>query len=722
MKVGSIEAVRARIAQLILGEADDQRIFVGAIELRSHQRSAVLRLRESLREFGGGVLCDPVGTGKTFVALALPLASARLIIVAPAVLRDMWSRALQLADRAADFISFEALSRESLADFNYDFVIVDEAHHARNPATKRYRMLARLVSRAEVVMLTATPIHNQRADLVALIALFLGGRAACLTPAELTRCLIRRDNFQSAIEGMPRAELLSWIRLTDNSRVPELLLSLPPPVPPRDGGDGGALITHSLIRQWASSDAALIGGLRRRILRAESLIAALSDGTWPTGHELLSWISGDDSVQLGFPGILAREFSHPGELLETARRHLEALVEVLASLRDSSADAERASVIRRIRRAHCDRSIVAFSEYADTVSGLFKQLVNDGKVAALTASAGRVAGGTISRSEAIRRFAPIASGNHPPAESHSITLLLTTDLLSEGVNLQDAAVVIHLDLPWTPARMEQRLGRVARVGSRHERVQSYAFRPPISSESVVRIEGTLRKKLKAAGIVVPVPSVFGWNEQAAARTVPERNEVIRSVMIDWLSEPTETESTARLVAGVSSQREGFIAAVEVAGKVRILVSAGGLISEDAEQILDVLQQCRGSQVTLDCAEVQSCERSALSWMEADLALNTSSFSGRQTTSVRALVTKRINRILRGSRTHQRAALTAKADSALAAIEGNLGAYDERRLQQICEQDIDGAQFLDDVIRLIPEHGRQAIATPQILAMIVLIPR
>ena len=49
-----------------------------------------------------------------------------------------------------------------------------------------------------------------------------------------------------------------------------------------------------------------------------------------------------------------------------------------------------------------------------------------------------------------------------------MTLLLTTDLASEGVNLQDASVVVHLDLPWTAARLEQRVGRVARLASAHD--------------------------------------------------------------------------------------------------------------------------------------------------------------------------------------------------------------------------------------------------------------
>src|SRR6185503_12590849 len=239
VQITSIEKVRCRIANLILGKTDNHRVTVGKIELRPHQRSAIVRLRESIHEFRGAVLCDPVGTGKTFIALAVPPVGARLVVVAPAVLRHMWCRALELAGRSARFISFESLSRGSLPEDAHDFVIVDEAHHARNPKTIRYRFLSQIVSRSDVLLLTATPIHNRRADLVALISLFLGERAASLTPAELTRCVIRRDHVRDTIAGMPVADILTWMRLSEDHRVPELLLSLPPPLPPRDGGDGG---------------------------------------------------------------------------------------------------------------------------------------------------------------------------------------------------------------------------------------------------------------------------------------------------------------------------------------------------------------------------------------------------------------------------------------------------------------------------------------------------
>jgi hypothetical protein len=718
MNVSSLEQVRARIAQLILGEPDNQQICIGNIQLRPHQRSAVLRIRQSLREFGGAVLCDPVGTGKTFTALAVPPVNARLIVVAPAVLGDMWSRALAMAGRSAEFISFESLSRGSLPEVTCDFVIVDEAHHARNPKTVRYGLLARLVSCSDAIFLTATPIHNRRADLVALTSLFLGERAAALSPGEITRCVIRRE---APISGMPAADAITWMRLREDHRIPTLLLSLPQPLPPRDSGDGGVLITRSLIRQWASSDAALMGGLKRRIVRAESLIAALSDNTWPTKQELLSWIAGDDSVQLGLPGILAGEVSDTNELIAVVRSHCEGLKRVIEVLSESSADIQRASLIRRIRRIHNDRSIVAFSEYADTINGLLRELAKDGGVCALTASGARVAGGTLSRAEAIGQFAPIANGLTRPPTSNAITLLLTTDLLSEGVNLQDAGVVIHLDLPWTPARMEQRLGRVARVGSRHERVPSYAFRPPLSGETVVRMERILGEKLAAAGSIVPAPFFLPCiYAERDAPTVLQRSEAIRSLLLDWDDVVNESGSSSPVIAGVLSTKQGFIAVAEIGDAIRVFASAGGLVTESAETILDVLEHCRGTPAELDSRYIQSYLRTAVSWIEADLALPSSHTRRHATTSIRTVVTKRIHRLLRAARPHERARIAMKVEKVFASIAGHLGVYHERRILEMCEQVLDVEALSDQIIELTARKKQSVRQSPKILAMIVLV--
>ncbi|MEO8623876.1 MAG: helicase-related protein, partial [bacterium] len=87
----------------------------------------------------------------------------------------------------------------------------------------------------------------------------------------------------------------------------------------------------------------------------------------------------------------------------------------------------------------------------------------------------------------------------PPHES--VTLLLSTDLLSEGVNLQDAGIVLHLDLPWNPARLAQRVGRLRRPGGTTD-VQAYLLAPPANAAALLDADTLLRRKLDVATRVI----------------------------------------------------------------------------------------------------------------------------------------------------------------------------------------------------------------------------
>jgi len=166
--------VRAFIGRRLLEQTESSEERLGSIRLRPHQRTAVNRLRAAIREFGGALLCDQVGMGKTFVALAL--CDGEACVVGPAVLEDMWRTAAESAGRSIQFVSAESLSRSDRALAAGEcLVIVDEAHHFRNPATKRYAALAKLVATNRIVMLTATPVHNRkkRSDCAAVPVLWL---------------------------------------------------------------------------------------------------------------------------------------------------------------------------------------------------------------------------------------------------------------------------------------------------------------------------------------------------------------------------------------------------------------------------------------------------------------------------------------------------------------------------------------------------------------------
>ncbi|MGH7553691.1 MAG: SNF2-related protein, partial [Longimicrobiales bacterium] len=158
-------------------------------DLAAFQEDAVRRAKEISRRWGGVLVADSVGLGKTYVALALIEEElnrgGRVLVVTPAALRSQWQTPLRRIARerrgtSALWVSHTRLSRGGIspnAAKAFDLVVVDEAHGFRNPATRRYRELARLCRGARVVLLTATPVNNSPLDLYAQIRLFAGDGA-----------------------------------------------------------------------------------------------------------------------------------------------------------------------------------------------------------------------------------------------------------------------------------------------------------------------------------------------------------------------------------------------------------------------------------------------------------------------------------------------------------------------------------------------------------------
>ena len=597
---------------------------LGSVRLHAHQQSAVNRLRDLLREHRGALLADEAGLGKTYVAAALLREAARPLLIVPAALRVMWRDALAAAGASATTISYSALSRGKVPSGDFDLLVLDEAHHARTASTLRYAAIASLASRARVLLLTATPVHNHRTELAALFALFLGARAYAMSDAALAALIVRRERGDIAHRlAIPDAPAPKWIPVRDDASLLGALLALPPPLPPSDGGMGGALLTWSLLRQWASSRAALAGALRRRLARGMALESALCEGRYPDRRELRAWSAVENTIQLAFPQLVSAPIAAPDELLARVRAHVDAVRSLLARVRaDAGVDASRAQAIRDIRAAHPGEKVLVFSQFTDTVHVLFDELRGARAVAALSARGGRIASGRLSRQETLERFAPRATGAPLPHEAERIDLLLTTDLASEGLNLHDASVVVHLDLPWTPARLEQRVARSRRLGALHARTHSYALAPPADAEMVLAVERRLRQKLRTMeevigsnGAVLPAPvvddSTGGTPRPSSTRQREEIDRAMRRWRDESDAERAGAESTAFedldggeapliIVACVASSRPAILAlAIDDSAPVLAAAAGGTELVEDARVVLAVLALAAGGDAVLD---------------------------------------------------------------------------------------------------------------------------
>jgi hypothetical protein len=139
--------------------------------------------------------------------------------------------------------------------------------------------------------------------------------------------------------------------------------------------------------------------------------------------------------------------------------------------------------------------ILVFSEYKDTVDYLATHLPKW-----TNRPMGSASGQSGDAVYMARRFAPRANehlGGLPQGESE-IDVLLTTDVLSEGQNLQDAGTVVNWDLPWTIIKVIQRAGRVDRVGQKAETIKVLSFLPQAGVESVIQLRARLLQRLKNA--------------------------------------------------------------------------------------------------------------------------------------------------------------------------------------------------------------------------------
>src|ERR1019366_7121122 len=361
--------------------------------------------------------------------------------------------------------------------------------------------------------------------------LFMGSRACVLEHAPPSRCIVRQGgdaSLRPAIDGP------HWHRMRSIPKLAAMIAALPPPLPALDGRQATALPAMTLARCWAASLAAFDAALRRRLQHGAALAALLDEGRGPTRDELRAWIVGDDAVQLAFPMLALHETPDAARLRVVLETHLDAVRALRARIRTSvSRDSyARAQLLLDLRRRFAGSRIVAFTAHAATAEALYRALSRERGVALLTARGARTAGGSRPRADVIDALASEDGGAGEGAGGREdlraararddISLVITTDLLSEGVNLQGASVIVHLDVPWTPAALDQRVGRAARMGSPHACVHVHGIAPPAAAERLLTLERRLTRK---------------HAEQAEASRAPREAEALRAIVRSWQCAP-----------------------------------------------------------------------------------------------------------------------------------------------------------------------------------------
>ena len=298
-------------------------------------------------------------------------------------------------------------------------------------------------------------------------------------------------------------------------------------------------VKTNLFKRLESSGHAFLLSLQRHIVRNHILLHALNHGLpLPIGTQLGDVIDAADADEptlklqlLDSSGTLKEEadFAARGaalyQLLATTQkskfrwvRHglfnsdlskelradaeaLRALV-VQAGEWNPDHDTKLKKLLRLVATTHKTEKVLIFSQFADTVRYLEKQL-NAAGVSHFRA----VTGDSADPTAAAWSFSPRSNRRNLSAAEET-RVLLATDVLSEGQNLQDAAIVVNFDLPWAIIRLIQRAGRVDRIGQDALTVTCYTFLPADGVEKIIKLRDRLRGRLKKSEEILGTDEAF----------------------------------------------------------------------------------------------------------------------------------------------------------------------------------------------------------------------
>lgn len=195
------------------------------------------------------------------------------------------------------------------------------------------------------------------------------------------------------------------------------------------------------------------------------------------------------------------------------------IIELINKVLSSITEDTKLSRLKALLRTLKGSKILIFSYFATTVDYLKQELndnflqsidVADDEIAFLKSKTGKF------KSEFVKRFSPSAQNqtviNGLVNGKKEIKILCSTDVLSEGQNLQDCGIIINYDLHWNPVKMVQRNGRINRLGSPFEKVKVYNFRPEDQLDKFLRLMLKLQEKIQVIGASVGLDSsVLGEN-------------------------------------------------------------------------------------------------------------------------------------------------------------------------------------------------------------------
>ena len=480
------------------------------------------------------------------------------LIICPPLLVPIWDKICDLYDVPARVISrgkiTDILEQQHL--MNRPIVLVDESHHFRHTNTRSYQALEEICHNKKVILLTATPYNTEAADVLNQIRLFHPTDSTAIPidppnlrdyfravekgekklPDLLEHILVRRtrkhiekyyqEDMKTGKLNFPirRAPVRFDYSIDDvypgiYDRIEKLLKQIRYArydlfhyVKPefRDDADLSqletagknlvALIRTTLFKRLESSVAAFRKSVLDQKEIHELYLDNLKKGAVPAGllaEELKRYQATGDSDRLEDVLSVAAE-KYPADKFEVSRLTEDIdkdrgvffqVYELVKDLKPEN-DAKLQMLLAQLTKEPLKGTkVLIFTQFSTTAEYL------GGHVAANFSQADFVSGSSRDVLEKIQRFAPKANSAKFKGKDE-IQILVTTDILSEGINLQDGNIVVNYDLHWNPVRLIQRVGRVDRVSTEHEEIHTFNFFPERKLETRLRLEERLKKRFE----------------------------------------------------------------------------------------------------------------------------------------------------------------------------------------------------------------------------------
>lgn len=194
------------------------------------------------------------------------------------------------------------------------------------------------------------------------------------------------------------------------------------------------------------------------------------------------------------------------DLANDLQTDAQSLLNVLSACGDwkPSTDNKLAALIELIKTKHPNDKLLVFTQFADTARYLKAQLVAHG-IPRVEEATGQSADPTT----LAWRFSPQSNDKRTQvSKTDELRVLIATDVLSEGQNLQDAHIIVNYDLPWAIIRLIQRAGRVDRIGQQADAILCYSFVPADGVERLINLRARVKQRLIENAEVVGSDETF----------------------------------------------------------------------------------------------------------------------------------------------------------------------------------------------------------------------